>query len=61
MAKTIKQAPHLGAMGINSPGYGPRFGTPEFEESVKWTKDYWDKLNKASEEHKKKQQAANEQ
>ena len=61
MVKTKREVPHLGAPGYNSPGYGPRFGTPEFDEAAKWTKEYWDKLWKASEEHKKKQQAADEQ
>lgn len=55
MGKIKQEDIHLGAMGINSPGYAPRYGTPEWEEAAKWTKEYWDKLWKASEEHKKKQ------
>lgn len=41
---TDKAPHHLGMPGINSPGYAPRQGTPEYEESAKWTKEYWDRL-----------------
>lgn len=58
MAKTIKQAPHLGAMGINSPGYGPRPGTPEHEEAIQWTKEYWAKLWAGHEAHVARQKEA---
>ena len=40
----VSTAPHLGPMGINSPGYAPRQGTPEHEEATKWTQEYWEKL-----------------
>ena len=44
MFKFKQPTPHLGPMGINSPGYGVRPGTPEHEEVQRWTKEYWDKL-----------------
>lgn len=41
--------PHLGPMGINSPGYGPRAGTKEAKEADEWTKQYWDAMFKGRE------------
>jgi hypothetical protein len=40
MFKFKKPAPHLGAAGINSPGYAPRKDTPEYSEAEQWTKQY---------------------
>ena len=40
------KAIHLGPMGINSPGYGPRPGTPQAAAAEKWMKEYWDTLLK---------------
>jgi hypothetical protein len=39
-----KETPHLGSMGINSPGFATRKGTKEYEEAEQWTKDYWAKM-----------------
>ena len=40
MFKFKKPAPHLGPMGLNSPGYAPRQGTPEYSEAEAWQKKY---------------------
>jgi hypothetical protein len=40
MFKSKKPVPHLGALGINSPGYAPRKGTPQHAEAEQWTKQY---------------------
>lgn len=40
MFKSKKSAPHLGASGINSPGYAPRKDTPQHADAEQWTKKY---------------------
>lgn len=40
MFKFKKPSPHLGPMGINSPGSAPRKGTPAYAEAEAWTKKY---------------------
>ena len=42
----VTPTPHVGPMGINSPGYAPRPGTPAGDAADKWTKEYWNNLFK---------------
>lgn len=40
MFKFKKPSPHLGPMGLNSPGHAPRKGTPAYAEAEAWQKKY---------------------
>lgn len=40
MSKTKIAPVHLGPMGLNSPGYAPREGTPAYTEAQLWQKKY---------------------